>query len=386
MANIEDYLRWRGDLSFEADPFNEVDSLILTQLAYLDLQGIIPDFTENKSISMPKLIEKFWMVNTPAEIEKKLFIVRNPVRLFSLLKKSRRFSELVFSNYLYRNDIKKQEQFSAMTVWIPDGSIFIGFSGTDSSIVGWRENFNMTFMDEVPAQIEAVRYLEEVYNWSNFKIRLAGHSKGGNLAVFAAMHVREEISERIVSVNNFDGPGFRKKVILHPRYSKTMDKVKTYLPETSIVGRFLEHSEVYSVVKSNASGAWQHDAFTWQVEGASFVFTKQLDDESQLVETTINLWLEKLDSVAREQFVNSLFEIFEKANITRIEDFTDLKWKAVKGFLTAMTNLSDQQKRDIRRVLRLLWKEASDVLISYKISPNGESRETIQIPIFSRKR
>lgn len=367
MANIEDYIRWRGDLSFSQDPFHEVDSLILTQLCYLDFTDIIPSYTEKASISMPKLIEKFWIVNSPIEIEKKLSIVRNPARLLSLLKKSRRYSELVFANYINQVDKEKQEQFSAMTVWIPDGSVYVAYAGTDSTIVGWRENFNMTFMDQVPAQWEAVQYLEKIFDWSNFKIRIGGHSKGGNLAVYAAMHANPEITSRIISVDNFDGPGFRKKVINHPEYSATMQKVKTYLPETSIVGRFLEHSEIFSVIKSSAGGAWQHDAFTWQVEGAGFVYTKQLDDESRMVEATINLWLEKMDVVAREDFVNALFEVFEKASIDRIEDFTELKWKAVRQIIKAMTNLSDKQKSEVRKVLRLLWKEASEVLISRKL-------------------
>ncbi|RRD95095.1 DUF2974 domain-containing protein [Clostridiales bacterium COT073_COT-073] len=362
MANIEDYLRWRGDLSFTQDPFNEIDSLILTQLCYLDFEGMIPAWNEKSSISMAKLIEKYWLKNVPAEIEKKAIIIKNPSRMLGALKKSRRFSELFFANYINRVDVEKQEQFSAMTVWIPDGSVYVGYSGTDISLVGWRENLNMSYMDEVPAQLEAVNYLERIYEWTNFKIRLGGHSKGGNLAVYAGIHAREEIAEKILSVDNFDGPGFRKRVVMKPEYSKSMSKVRTYLPETSIVGRLLEHAEVYSVVKSSVNGAWQHDAFTWQVEGSSFVYAKELDLESNMVESTVKLWLEKMDRAEREEFIDICFSILEKAEIKSVEDFTDLKWKTVADLMKAATDLSDKRKKEIRRVLLLLWKQAATVI------------------------
>lgn len=389
MANIEDYLKWRGDLRFSQDEFNEVDSLILTQLCYLDLKGIIPAWNEKASISMAKLIEKYWLKNIPAEIENDICIIKNPSLLMNRLKESRRYSELMFANYIDRVDEARQEQFSAMTVWIPDGSVYVAYSGTDTTMVGWKENFNMTYMDQVPAQLEAVNYLERVYEWTNYKIRLGGHSKGGNLAVYAAIHVREDIADKIISVHNFDGPGFRKKVIKSPEYKKAIEKVSTFLPETSIVGRFLEHSEKYTVIKSNAGGLWQHDAFSWQVEGNSFVYTRSLDLESDMVNETINLWLERMDVEERRKLINTVFDVLEQFKIETIEDFTSMNWKNVGEFLKIMSEMDENSKKEVSRLLRLLWKGAKEVISkevnSSIVEKNEGIKQQLSEAIFGKK-
>lgn len=362
MANIEDYIKWRGDLSFEQDPFNEVDGLILTQLGYLDLGGVVPAWNEKSSVSMAKLMEKYWLKYPPIEEPEKIGIVRNPARLFGLLKESRRFSGLIFANYINRIDEEKQEQFAAMTTWIPDGSIYVIYRGTDATMVGWRENLNMSYMDQVPAQLEAVNYLERIFEWTNFKLRLGGHSKGGNLAVYAAMHIGGEIADKILSVDNYDGPGFREAITKHPKYSQTMKKVRTYLPESSVIGRLMEHSEEYRVVKADAIGLWQHDAFTWQVKGNSFEYAKELDAGSDMVELTVKQWLEKTDESERKQFVDTLFAVLAAAKIETVTDLVNMKWKDAAEFLKVMTDLSDGQKREFRRVINLFWKEAAEVV------------------------
>ena len=389
MANIEDYIKWRGDLSFEQDPFNEVDGLILTQLAYLDLDGMVPAWNEKSSVSMAKLMEKYWLKFPPAEMPEKIGIVRNPAKLFGLLKESRRFSELVFANYINRIDEEKQEQFSAMTAWIPDGSIYVIYRGTDATMVGWRENLNMSYLDQVPAQLEAVNYLERIFEWTNFKLRLGGHSKGGNLAVYAAMHIGGEIADKILSVDNYDGPGFREAITKHPKYSQTMEKVRTYLPESSVIGRLMEHSEKYRVVKADAIGLWQHDAFTWQVEGGSFVYAKELDTSSDMVELTVKQWLEKTDESERKEFIDTLFAVLAAAKIETVTDLTNMKWKDAAEFLKAMTNLDDRQKKEFLRVLNLFWKEAAEV-VGKEVGDNLlEKNEGIKLPLpalFGRKK
>lgn len=389
MANMEDYIKWRGDLSFEQDPFNEVDGLILTQLGYLDLSGVVPAWNEKSSVSMAKLMEKYWLKYPPAEAAEKIGIVRNPSRLFGLLKESRRFSELIFANYINRIDEEKQEQFAAMTAWIPDGSIYVIYRGTDATMVGWRENLNMSYLDQVPAQLEAVNYLERIFEWTNFKLRLGGHSKGGNLAVYAAMHIGGEIGDKILSVDNYDGPGFREAITKHPKYSQTMKKVRTYLPESSVIGRLMEHSEEYRVVKADAIGLWQHDAFTWQVKGNSFEYAKELDTGSDMVELTVKQWLEKTDESERKQFVDTLFNVLAAAKIETVTDLVNMKWKDAAEFLKVMTGLSDGQKREFRRVINLFWKEAAEVVGKEVGDSLLEKNDGIKLPLpglFGRKK
>ena len=390
MANIEDYIKWRGDLSFLQDSFNEVDGLILTQLAYLELDGIVPAWNEKSSVSMAELIEKYWLKHRQEEEPNKIGIIPNSAkRLFGLLKESRRFSELVFANYINRIDEEKQEQFSAMTVLIPDGSIYVAYRGTDATMVGWREDLNMSYMDQVPAQLEAVNYLERVFEWTNLKLRLGGHSKGGNLAVYAAMHINEEISRRIMTVDNYDGPGFRESVVKHAKYSQTMAKVRTYLPESSVIGRLLEHSENYQVVKADATGLWQHDAFTWQVQGKTFEYAEELDTRSDMVELTLKNWLDKMDESDQKRFVDTLFGVLAEAKIETVTDLVNMNWKEAAEFLKVMNGLNDQQKKDFRRAMNLFWKEAADVVgkeVSSSLTEKNDGLKLSFPSIFGKKK
>ena len=334
-------------------------------------------------------MEKYWLKYPPEEMAEKIGIVRNPARLFGLLKESRRFSELIFANYINRIDEEKQEQFAAMTAWIPDGSIYVIYRGTDATMVGWRENLNMSYMDQVPAQLEAVNYLERIFEWTNFKLRLGGHSKGGNLAVYAAMHIGKEIGDKILAVDNYDGPGFREAITKHPKYSQTMKKVRTYLPESSVIGRLMEHSEEYRVVKADAIGLWQHDAFTWQVKGNSFEYAKELDTGSDMVELTVKQWLEKTDESERKQFVDTLFNVLAAAKIETVTDLVNMKWKDTAEFLKVMTELSDRQKREFRRVINLFWKEAAEVVGKEVGDSLLEKNDGIKLPLpglFGRKK
>lgn len=360
MANIEDYLRWRGDLSFAESPFNEIDSLILTQICYLNLQGIVPSWNEKKSVSMAALIENYWKRNIPAEMGKRAPILKNPSRMLELLKESRRYADLLFANYQNQIEEETSLQFSAMTVAIPDGSIYVAYCGTDITMIGWRESLSMCYLSQVPAQLQAVRYLERIYDWSYRKIRLGGHSKGGNLAVYAAIYISPEIGERIYAVDNFDGPGFHREITESEAYKSVLDKVKTYLPESSIIGRLLEHSERFMVIHSDAAGIWQHDAFSWQVQGDGFVAAK-LDLDSDRMEETLDLWLNRMEIAERQRVVDSLFELLDKADIKTVEDFNDMNWKKVLALLRSFQNLDKHQKQGLKKALTVFWTEGKKV-------------------------
>lgn len=204
MANIEDYLLWRGDLTFEQDEFNLVDNLILAELAYVDFKDIIPAAGSGEKITLKQACDDFFELHDEEELKLvKSFIWYAPF-FMKKMAHTKRFADMLLGNYALHNNEEKQVQFGAFTAEPGDGSIYVSFMGTDDSLVGWKEDFNMSFIRPIPSQLEAAEYVNETIKYSRRKIRLGGHSKGGNLAIYAAVKAKPSLRRRIIAVYNND--------------------------------------------------------------------------------------------------------------------------------------------------------------------------------------
>lgn len=368
MANMMDYLDWRGDLTFEADPFNEVDNLILAQLVYVDFEGIVPEAgkehegrrnggeDESKSVALWEASEKFWAEHTREEILARVSMTKSAAFVMEKLAQTARFRDIRLWGYV--NDIsdEEQSQFSVVCVTLPDKSIYVAFRGTDNTITGWREDFNMGYLSETPGQRKAAAYLERMLKPRHTVIRVGGHSKGGNLAVYASVKCNPTLQERIVAVYSNDGPGFRRDMIESEEYQRMLPKIHTILPESSIVGMLLEHQENYEVVRSSHSGIQQHDATSWEVLGASFVYVEEVAAQSLILDEAMKAWLYQLDGEEREQIVDTVFGMLEEANIRTVDDFYNSKWKKVQELMKAKSRLPEENQKVFAKALKLLWK------------------------------
>lgn len=223
MANIMDYLDWRGDLAIAVDGFCEVDNLLLAQLVYVDFEGIVPAPEAGGYITLEDASETFWSSHDEEEILQKVSMTKSAPFVLKKMAQTRRFAGVRLSHYI--NDIsdEEQSQFSAMCVELEDGSLYVSYSGTDNTIVGWRENFNMGFLAETPGQLKAVAYLNGVCSdFTGTDIRVGGHSKGGNLAVYASVKCRSSIQKRIVGIYSNDGPGFWRELVEGEAYQRML--------------------------------------------------------------------------------------------------------------------------------------------------------------------
>lgn len=358
MANMMDYLTWRGDLSFAASEFNEVDSLILSQLVYVDLDGIVPGSGTRESISLSEASESYWKTHDREEILSRVSMTKSAPFVMKKMAKTRRFSKLRLWGYVNDINDEEQSQFSVMCVTFPDGTLYVAFRGTDNTITGWREDFNMGYLSETPGQLKAVEYLNRMAADAE-KVIVGGHSKGGNFAVYASVRCRPDIQEKIVRVYSNDGPGFQRSMVESPEYQRMLPKIETILPESSIVGMLLEHQESYRVVRSSHSGIQQHDAMSWEVLGNSFVYVEEVAAQSVLLDETMKAWLYQLDGEEREQIVDTVFGMLEAANIRTLEDFYRSKWKKVQELLRAKSRLPEARQKLLARALRLLWSEGN---------------------------
>ena len=359
MANMVDYLEWRGDLSFRTSGFNEVDNLLLAQLAYVDFEGNVSGEGSDTDISLKEASEIFWSEHDEEEILARVSMTKSAPFLMRKMAQTKRFRNIRLSWYV--NDIsdEEQSQFSVVCVTLPDHSIYVAFSGTDETIVGWRENFNMGYLAETPGQIKAVNYLNRIAEKTEDKIRVGGHSKGGNLSVYAAVKCAAQIQERIIAVYSNDGPGFKREMVESEAYQRMIPKIKTILPESSIVGMLLEHQEDYEVVKSSQSGIQQHDAMSWEVLGPSFVYVEHVATESLLLDETMKAWLYHLNTEEREAIVETVFSMLEEANIRTVDDFYGSKWKKVQELMRAKSKLPEETLHLFSKAMKLLWTEGN---------------------------
>ena len=356
MPNVCDYIKWRGDLSLEQSKFNEIDNLILSRFSYFPFDTIIK---ENETTTIEELSKRF----QKEDISKLLILWKDDVDLFPLMGESKRFGEMLATKYINKIDIEQEKQFSAITILMPDNTIFVSYRGTDNTIVGWKEDFNMSFKSHIASQISAKKYLEMIAEeYPNKKIRIGGHSKGGNIAVYAATFASDEVKNRIINVYNNDGPGFCEDVIETTEYQEMINKVHTYIPQSSVIGRLMNHKEKYTVVESVQKGIMQHDLYSWQLLGNKFVCTSELSNSSEFIDKTIKDWLQDIEPSKREQVIDVIFEILNTTDALTMKDLKANWFINAKTILTTYKNIDNDTKEIIWQTLNALFKIAKSNL------------------------
>ena len=354
MANIFDYLQWRGDLTLEQDEFNEIDNLILARFSYLPYDELIK---ENENVSIEELAKRY----KKAYIKQEDNLWKDDVNLLPALEKAERFKNMIAVKYINKIDEEEEKQFSAISVLLPDVTIFVSYRGSDNTLVGWKEDFNMSFKSHVASQLDSVKYLEEIAKeYPNIKLRVGGHSKGGNLAVYAAVFSNDSVKNRIINVYNNDGPGFSDEIIKLDEYKNMIKKVHTFIPQSSVFGRLLNHEEKYTVLESVQTGIMQHDLYSWQVLGNEFVRVDEITDGSEFVNETIRGWLSKVSPEQREQFIDTIFAILNNTNAHRMHELSENWFVNAKTILKTYKNIDEESKKIITETLFCLFSIAKD--------------------------
>jgi hypothetical protein len=356
-GNIMDYLEWYGDFDFSVMPFNEVDNLILAELSYASLDGIVPEPQLGRKLRPISVKEAALKLDESGRLEKSCKLERNAGLLLLEMAKGRRFADAVLAGYVDKHDFKNQEQFSALHVYLSDGTLFVSYSGTDDTILGWKEDLNMAYQMPVPSQEEAVEYLEKTVPHDGRLIRIGGHSKGGNLAIYAAAMCYDRLKRRIIAIYNNDGPGFLESMLEKKAYLEIKDKVRTIVPETSIIGMLLEHGDSYEVVKSTGKGIMQHDGLNWQVYRNGFVKLDERSRESLVIDNTISAWVMGLSDDERVAFVDAVYDMLTRAGVNYLSDLEKYKPATLNSMAKEMFSMEPEKGRMVRRTIRALISE-----------------------------
>lgn len=352
MPNIMKYLEFRGDLTLKQADLNEIDKIILARFSYLPFKEITldrKDTIENISIKMKDLsLEKFiWK-------EDKEFIIK--------LGKSKRYRDLKVTDYEEIMDLQAEKQFAAVTILLPHRVKYISFRGTDMSLVGWKEDFNMSFMKDIPSQKEAVKYLNNIGKSSFSKLIIGGHSKGGNIAVYSGVFCEDKIKRKIIEIINADGPGFDETIITSEKYLKISEKINTYIPQSSIVGRLLEHEDDYEIIHSTEKGLMQHDIFSWQIEGTRLKRIQKLTGESQFVNKVVRDWLKSTTPKQRENFVNIIYDVLISTDAKDFNDFGVDTFKKISAAIKSYKNIEKEDRKEIEDMFKLFFESAIKTL------------------------
>lgn len=368
--NIIEYVEKNGIYDFSQVPFGEVDSLVISQLSYLKFEGIVPGPSENKDGIVLSDIVKSEKYDSIYHDERYREINS---RFFNALCKSIRFGRLILNNFLDVIDGSLDIQFSAMTVEDDKGFKYVVFRGTDDSLIGWKEDLNMTFKTPVPAQKYSVKYLERVASYLEGDFIVGGHSKGGNLSVYAAMNCSDEVRDRIIRIYSHDGPGFITELLEDSCYDKIKDRIVKFVPKSAVVGLF-GNVEDYIVVDCEKMGVKQHNPYNWIIEGFEFKKTEHIGKISSMQAEAINNWSKEMTKEKWALLSDQIFGVFEKAGVTNLNDFNEDFWGTLSRVRLATETIDNETKEQIKGIFGMFMDSATHVA---KEEAKEKAKETV---------
>ena len=311
-GDILDYVCWRGDISFAEDPWNEVDSLIMATVVYSNFGENELRFGSGRSLTIGEVIARDLLNRYPQEEMK--YAEGCGKLLLEEMARSSRFQDIRVLDQVNDVNIRRGIQFSATAFEIPGVGMMIGYRGTDSSLIGWKEDFMLGYETPVPAQLAALDYLKRAAEEIPGNLLLCGHSKGGNLALYTAAHTDAEIQARLQAVYSFDGPGLDDETIESKGYRNIRNRIHAMVPSESVIGLLLNYYPNYRVVGSTESSLRQHVPYTWKVMGNRFLESDTVSKKAQVLDHSLHEWLKTCTTEQREILVTTLFTLLGRAH------------------------------------------------------------------------
>ena len=369
MKNMLDYIKEFGHVSFEERAFSEIDALVLTELEYLPLEKVVPSDENGENFVTVKEIAEY-MQEHKQELfdENPMMITQERHEVSQVIADAPRFQSLKFFGVVSVWDKDTTKQFAAVTVEVEPSVRLVIFRGTDETLIGWKEDFLMTYSPLVAAQTDAKEYLAKQASLWGGDLMISGHSKGGNLAIYAAATQEEDVQLRIVDIFCFDSPGLYRSVLETKGYQNIVPLAMRYIPQDSLVGLMLESEVPYVIVKSNATGAMQHSAMTWEIEDGQFIKMEKLTKNSQLNDQTFKKWTESVSDEELELFWNVFFELLFSVGIDTVNDLYGQFMHYVQEFLKAAGDMDEEKRELLTRIALLLvstrfevWKDSLDM-------------------------
>ena len=373
--NILDYIYQFGNLSFEEKKITDVDALIFSAFSYIPFENFLSLLKPMPEITIQTAcLEYFhWLTidyfrdEMPDWMQKSLFLALAMV-------KSKRYSQCVIKDFSDHFSKKQESQFAALDISVSENIEVISFRGTDTSITGWKEDFNLCYRSFIPSQKLALKFLTDAFdrNGTTERFIVCGHSKGGNLAVYASSLVEANKQERLEKIYSFDAPGQVSDIHDSESYQRISSKIIHIVPQDCVIGALLNHEKISYVIESAAEGnlVVQHDYYTWKIDGDSFVKSTDRTPFSYMLENTFDVWLNsRLNPTEREAFVNSMFDVISKTGVKSSEEVFYDSYNFILKFLRRINKEKKEDKIVLKKALKsllLAFKDSVPVYNSYQ--------------------
>lgn len=352
MANMFDYLKWRGDLTLQQSSFCHIDNLLLATLSYLNLEGLtsigLGEYREIQAVA-----EEFFQIHSLEELENQFSLHKQAPDLLAAMAHSERFGTMKIGNYINIIDEEKRVQFSMVEYVLSDDTTYLAFRGTDETLIGWKEDFYLC-IGSVLAEKAASVFLKEIAGMSQRPLRIGGHSKGGYLAYYAAVKSPKEVRDRILAIYSNDGPGYSKDFLEEAKEAGLKDRLVRIVPEISVVGNLFLHDQEPLVVDSDQKGFLQHDSLSWQLEGKEFLYKEEIHPSVIRFHKKLDQWLEGMTAEQKEQFIEDIFDVLESTGCKTLGELYDGGWKYVKTMMQRLRQMDQETKDMILALLRIL--------------------------------
>lgn len=367
--NIIDYLKWRGDLDFKQDPFNEVDNLCLCHMAYTMFDDLIDI---NTVISIKDLSDLFFSKHNEEEIkENKSFVADAPYTL-KALSNTKRFKDLKLHHFVSILNPETTEQFCAFQIDLSTDLGFVCFRGTDDSLIGWKEDFKIAY-EVTRAQLSSSEYIEN-YLKPLKKYIFAGHSKGGNLAIYAAMNAKKATRKKIVAIYSNDGPGIADEFINQEVFKEMKDRYIKIVPEFDVFGLIYDHCPNMKVVKSDSFFLLQHAATSWQVMGNQFEFVPTINKESKMIKDGFDDFMKEVSIDARKELIEELFLALNELGVSKASDLSKTSVSALVKAIKKVFEMNESQKENGLKFVKIFTDMISNT-VNQRIN---DTKEAIQ--------
>ncbi len=347
--------------TFQDVPFHEVDSLILSWLSYIQWPISADKCSKEYTYSVYDMFRAECFSDMFAHIKDK----ESTKQLLTAVTSSPRYRNIRIWCYEAQTNLEQEMQFAAVTFLLPsDNQIYVAYRGTDSTFVGWKEDLNMAFQYPIPAQESAAQYLTEICRNTDARIIVGGHSKGGNLAIYAAAHNIKDL-DRIEKIYSHDGPGFLEEVIESEAFQLIREKIEKTVPQSSMIGMMLEQHGEYQIIQSNEKSFWQHNPFTWCIEDGRFCRMSELTADAVIVNRAVHSWLATISKEERERFVDAIYSLTENVEVDNFLDFGKNIQMNLRKILDSF-KISDKETRDF------MLQTLQSLVMSYiKTIPDG---------------
>ena len=357
MGNLITYVQQYEAQTFQEKLVTDIDILVLTEIAYLPFDEIVSSsFEEKTAISLNQLGKEFETIKEKEHKNNPFMITKERIQLLDVVSKSQRYKDIKVFGFMNDIDDELTKQFAAVCYQWEEESRWIIFRGTDESLTGWKEDFMMTYSDLIPAQTDAIEYLRKQAELFSGSLNISGHSKGGNLSLYASAMQEETVQDRIKQIYCWDAPGVHRSILGTEGYQRVVSKAKRYIPQDSIVGLMLESQVPYHIIESQGSGISQHSALMWNIEDDHFVELTELTKNSQLTDQTFKQWTEVVSDEDLKLFFDTFFELIFEMGVETVNDVYYNFRMYMRQFFEKAYQMDTEKREILLRVGRLLFQ------------------------------